>query len=145
MNIDITGKFNDWTLFTYRYLFGSFSRKAETCRTWKINASFILSPKSCWGYTIILISFCSAYLYLQNRIGVYDLIEHIFRYFKICPYKFILTFSYLEEVITSKLIIWNIKWDTERKFISCWTIWCQPHCDNGITFGTGGQNAMKKQ
>ena len=35
-----------------------------------------------------------------NRIGVYGLIEH--RYFKI---KILLTFSYLQEVITSKLII----------------------------------------
>ena len=33
--------------------------------------------------------------------------------------------------------------DTERGFISCWTIWCHPHCKTSITFGTGGQNAMK--
>ena len=57
MDIDITGKLNDWILFTYKKLFGLFSRKAEICRTWKINASYILSSsaKSCWVYTIIII------------------------------------------------------------------------------------------
>ena len=44
-----------------------------------------------------------------NPIGVYDLMEHISCYFKICLYKFILIFSYLQEVITSKLIIQKIK------------------------------------
>ena len=57
MDIDI-GKLNDWTLSTYKNLFGLFSSKAEICWTCKINASYILSSsiKSCWGYTIILIS-----------------------------------------------------------------------------------------
>ena len=33
MNIDITGNLNDWTLFTYKNLFGLYSRMAETCQT----------------------------------------------------------------------------------------------------------------
>ena len=36
MYIDIIGKFKDWTLITYKNLFGLFSRKAEICQTWKI-------------------------------------------------------------------------------------------------------------
>ena len=61
MDTNITGKLNDWTLFTYKKLFGLFSRKAKICWTWKFNASFILSSstKNCWYYTLILISFCS--------------------------------------------------------------------------------------
>ena len=49
MDVDIIGKLNDETLFTYKNLFGLFFRKAEICRTWKINASYILSfsAKSC--------------------------------------------------------------------------------------------------
>ena len=58
MDIDIIGKPNDWTLFTHKNLFGLISRKAEICRTLKINASSILSSsaKGCRVYTIILIS-----------------------------------------------------------------------------------------
>ena len=39
-------------------LFGLFARKSEIYRTWKINASYILSSsaKYCSRYTIILIS-----------------------------------------------------------------------------------------
>ena len=87
MDIDITGKLNDWTLFTYKNLFGLFSRKAEICWSWKINASYILrsKAKSCWGYTIIPISSNSEEIYLQNRVWVYNLIEHIPHYFKIYP------------------------------------------------------------
>ena len=53
MAIDIPGKLNYWTLFKYKNLFGLFSSKVETCRTWKINVSNNLSfsTKSCWGYT----------------------------------------------------------------------------------------------
>ena len=56
MNIDIIGKLNEWTLFTYKSLFRLFPRKAEIWQTWKINASWILSSsaKICWVYTIIL-------------------------------------------------------------------------------------------
>ena len=48
MDIDITGKLNFLTLFTFKK-FGLFSRKVEICRTWKINASYILgsSARSC--------------------------------------------------------------------------------------------------
>ena len=42
MGIDIIGKLNDGTLFTFKKLFGLFSRKAEICQTWKINVSYIL-------------------------------------------------------------------------------------------------------
>ena len=35
MDIDITGKLNEWTFFTNKNLFELFSRKAEICRTWK--------------------------------------------------------------------------------------------------------------
>ena len=47
MNIDITGKLNDWTLFTCKNLFGL--TKAEIHRNWKINASNMVSSsaKSC--------------------------------------------------------------------------------------------------
>ena len=37
-----------------------------------------------------------------------------------------------------------MKWDTECQFVSCSTILCHPHHNMGVTFGTGGQNAMKK-
>ena len=30
MNIDVTGKLNEWTLFTYKHLFGLTTRKTET-------------------------------------------------------------------------------------------------------------------
>ena len=39
MDIDITGKLNEWTFFTNKNLFELFSRKAEICRTWKIISS----------------------------------------------------------------------------------------------------------
>ena len=32
----------------------------------------------------------------------------------------------------------------ECEFISCLTIWRHPSCNTSITFGTGGQNAMKR-
>ena len=36
--------------------------------------------------TLYLLTFCySPEIYLQNQIRFYDLIEHNFRYFKICP------------------------------------------------------------
>ena len=65
-------------------LFGLFARKAEIYRTWKINASYILSSsaKYCSRYTIILISSYPAQFIYKS--GVYDLIEHISRYFEIC-------------------------------------------------------------
>ena len=114
--MDIIGKLNDWTLFIYKNLSGLFSTKAEICRTWKINASYILSssPKSCWSYTIILKFSYSAYIYVQNLIRVYDLIEQISCYF------------------------------TECESISCWTIWRRCHSNTSIALGTWGQNEMKK-
>ena len=61
----------------------------QICWTSKISVSYILSfsPKSCWGYTIILISSYSAYIYLQNHIGVYDLIDTSWGNYrqKLCP------------------------------------------------------------
>ena len=39
MDIDIIGKLNDWTLFTYKDLFELFSKKAEIYLTSKINTS----------------------------------------------------------------------------------------------------------
>ena len=56
MDIHTIGKLNDWTLFTYKILFGLISRKDEICWTLKANASYILisSVKSCWAYTINL-------------------------------------------------------------------------------------------
>ena len=51
MDIDISGKLNDWTLFTYKNVFELIFRKAEICRTLKINGS---SAKRCWVYTIDL-------------------------------------------------------------------------------------------
>ena len=65
-------------------------------------------------------------------------------HFKICPWKLILTFSYLQEVIISKLIIWKMKWDVECEFIFFWTIWHHPHWNAGISFGIGVQNAIQK-
>ena len=63
MDIVITGKLNDWTLFTYKNSFGLFSRKAEICQTWKTNAfynsSMSSSAKSCCSYTITyILLFC---------------------------------------------------------------------------------------
>ena len=62
MDLDIIENLNDWTLFTYKNLFGLFSRKTEIYQTYKINAPYILSSsaKSCWGYTIIFMSTNSA-------------------------------------------------------------------------------------
>ena len=56
MDIFIIRKLHDRTLFTYKNLFWSISRKAEIWWTWKINAFYILSSsaKSCIGYTIII-------------------------------------------------------------------------------------------
>ena len=122
-----------------------FSRKAEISRTTKINPSYILSSSAkSWGYTIIFISSYSALIYLQKRIRVHDLIEHIFRYFKICQQKFILIFSYLQEALTSKIFIQKIKWDSKCEFVSCWTNRRHPHSNTSITFGIGGQNTTKK-
>ena len=55
LSLSLCSTFNDRTLFTYKNLFGLFSKKAEICWTWKINEPYILrsSTKSCWGYTII--------------------------------------------------------------------------------------------
>ena len=39
---------------------------------------FSSSAKRFRGYTMILISSYSAYIYLQNCISVYDLIEHVY-------------------------------------------------------------------
>ena len=62
MDIDVTGKLNSWSLFTYKNVFGLFMGTAEKWGTWKINTYYILisSAKSCWGYTIILASSYSA-------------------------------------------------------------------------------------
>ena len=46
MDIDITERLNEWTLFAYKNLFALFSRKAEISQTWKINASVILSSSA---------------------------------------------------------------------------------------------------
>ena len=96
MDIDITGKLNDWILFTYKKLFGLFSRKAEICRTWKINASYILSSsaKSCWVYTIIIILL----ICIDLSIKQYDLTKHISHYFK---YIYISTEIYIDFFLSS--------------------------------------------
>ena len=54
-------------------------------------------------------------------------------------------FYYIQEALNSKLIMLKLKWGKECEFISCWTIWRHPQNNTSITFGKGGQNAMKKQ
>ena len=136
MDTDIIGKLYDWTLFTCKNLFGLFSGKVEICWIWKIKASYILSSsaKSYWGYTIIL---------LQNRIRVYDLIEHISRYFKICPSKFILMFF-----ISSGGYNFKINYLKYQIRHGMWVHillnnFASSPLNTSITFGTGVQNAMK--
>ena len=38
----------------------------------------------------------------------------------------------------------KVKMRHECEFISCLTIWRHPSCNTSITFGAGGQNAMKR-
>ena len=49
MDIDITESLMTELYLQVKNTFGLFSRKAQICRTWKINASYILSSsaKSC--------------------------------------------------------------------------------------------------
>ena len=101
IDIVIIGKLNDWTLFTYKNSFRLFSRKAEIAKLGKptrlTTRQWVPVPKAVVVIPLLISSY-SAYIYLQKRIAVYDLIEYISCYFKICPQKFILIFSYLQEV-----------------------------------------------
>ena len=133
--MDINGKFNDWTLFTYKNLFKLFSRKTKTCQTKKINESYIpsfIANTCCWGYAIIFISSYPAQIYLQTHIRVHDLIKQISRYFQICSLSsggYNYTINYLKDKMSYKM----------------WAhILHHPHSHMSITFDTRGQNAMKK-
>ena len=94
MNIDIIGKFDNWNL-VYLHIKIIWIIYQEGWNILNLENHHVLSSsaKSWWVFTIILISSYSAYIYLQNRIRVYDLTEHISCYFKICYVKIHISFS----------------------------------------------------
>ena len=145
MDIDIIEKLNDWTLLTHKNLFVLFSRKAEIMPNLE-NQRLLHFEFQCQKslrsyhntYTILFYIDLSTKSYrglLFNR-------THL-PLFQNMSVKIYINFSYLQEVITSKLIIQKIKWNMECEFMSRWTIWHYPHCNTGITFCTGGQATMK--
>ena len=99
MDIDIIGKLNDWTLFTYKNLLVLFSRKAGMYQTWKI---YILSfsAESCWVSIIKGISSCSAKSSAHQGLKINQRYLPLFHNMSVKIYT---NFFYLREVIISNV------------------------------------------
>ena len=146
MDVDIIGKLNDWTLFTFKIYLDYFPGRLKyaklgksMCLTFWVPEPKVVEVIPEYLYPLMLHRFiCETVLVFMIWSNASPVITKHVR-------KNLFYFFYLQEVITSKLIIQKIKWDRECEFISCWTIWHHPHCRLSITFSTGGQNTMKKQ
>ena len=136
--MEIIGKLNDWTLFIYKHLFGLFSRKAEINWTTKINASSILSPIANTYIPLFCLDLstklCQGLWFNGTRSVISKYVRKIILFVFLSSGDCNFTINYLKYKMRYGMWVHT-----------CWTIWRYPRRNTSITFGIGGQNAMKKQ
>ena len=137
MYIVIIGKLSDWTLFTYRNLLGLISRKVEIYQTKKINVlhfEFQCQKFLRLYHNIYICLFCidlstkpyQGLWFNQTHPPLFhNMSMKIYTNFFLSSGGFNFKINYLKD--KTRHGIW----------VSCWTIWRQPHCNTSINFGTG--------